>query len=78
MRYLLLAVCLLISVSCYSPEPIPTCTWPSVQLKDVPISLKETQSYDMDNFFKGFNLKFNLSQSAPNFVHLPEKLQMVK
>ena len=30
----------------------------------------------MNDFFYGFNLEFNLSDSAPDFVHLAKKLKV--
>ena len=44
---------------CYSPEPLPTCTTPKIQLNKLPVSVNELQTYDLNNLFTGFNLQFN-------------------
>jgi len=59
MKYLLATLLLLLLPSltlCYSPEPLPFCQQPSVLLKDLPISLHETQAFNMNELFYGFNL----------------------
>lgn len=81
MKYLLVTVitCLLASsLLAYSPEPVPICQQPSVHLKSLPISLHEMQTYNMNDFFYGLNLEFNLSESAPDFVRLSQKLRLNK
>ncbi len=73
MKYLLAALVTLLLAStllAYSPEPIPICQQPSVNLKDLPISLFETQTFNMNDFFYGLNLEFNLSETTPDFVRL--------
>ncbi len=70
MKYLFVAFLVVSIASGLSPEPIPTCTPPKYEANDIPISLNEVQSYDLDDYFTGFNLEFNLSSSAPDFVYL--------
>lgn len=70
MKYLFLALLLISVGSAMSPEPVPSCTSPRFQMSDIPISLNEVQSYNLDEYFTGFNLEFNLSSSAPDFVYL--------
>lgn len=41
-----------------SPEPVPTCSKPDILLKDLPISPFEVQSFNMNDIFKGYNLKY--------------------
>lgn len=77
MKYLLVTLLLLISPAlCYSPEPLPLCQQPTVLLKDLPISLFETQAFNMNEMFYGFNLEYNVSASAPNFVSINKKIKV--
>lgn len=77
MKYLLLLFLIWTSLS-YSPQPVPTCNPPSVTLKDVPITLHETQLYNVNDFFTGFNLQYNLSSSAPAFAFFRKKFSLEK
>ena len=52
-----------------SPEPVPTCSTPHITLKDFPISLQETQSFNANDIFRGYNLNYSLI-GAPNFVFM--------
>ncbi len=70
MKYLFLALLLIGIGFANSPEPVPSCTAPRFQMSDIPISLNEVQSYNLDEYFTGFNLEFNLSSTAPDFVYL--------
>jgi hypothetical protein len=36
------------------------------------------QLYNLDDYFTGFNLEFNLSSSAPDFVRLKQKTEVVR
>ena len=79
MKYLFVALITLIlatTLLAYSPEPIPICQQPSVNLKDLPISLMETQTFNLNELFYGFNLEFNLSDSAPDFARIGQKLRL--
>ena len=78
MKYLLVAVLLLTLGTALSPEPIPSCSVPKIQLKDLPVSVNEIQSFNVNDLFTGFNLDFELSSSAPDFVRLKEKTVQVK
>lgn len=71
MKYLFVVLSLLLWAGIgYSPEPLPTCTTPKIQLSSLPVSLNEIQSINLNNLFTGFNLDFNLSSSTPDFVYL--------
>lgn len=78
MKYLFTIILLLVAASSLSPEPVPTCTGPRFQPNDIPISLNEVQTYNLDEYFTGFNLEFNLSSSAPDFAYLTQKTDVVK
>ena len=78
MKYLFVICSVLVLALALSPEPIPTCNGPKFQLKDIPVSLGETLSYNIDDYFTGFNLEFNLSSSAPNFAYLTHKTDTVR
>lgn len=52
-----------------SPEPVPTCNVPHITLKDLPISLNEVQSFNVNDIFKGYNLNYSLI-GAPSFAFL--------
>lgn len=74
MKYLFVVLLVLVwTASCVSPEPVPTCTTPKIQLNELPISVNEVQTFDLNNIFTGFNLDFNLSATAPDFVYLTGK-----
>lgn len=80
MKYLFVVLTILLTyqVSTYSPEPLPTCTTPKIQLNQFPISLHEVQSFPVDDLFTGFNLDFNLTDDAPDFVLLRDKTTKIK
>ena len=56
----LLLFSLVIVALAISPEPVPTCSRPDITLKDLPISPNEMQTYNLNDIFKGYNLKYNL------------------
>lgn len=58
-----------------STEPVPSCRPNLAGFKDIPVAIGEYQMYDIDGFFTGFNLEFELSPEAPSFAHLTEKLE---
>ena len=79
MKYLFVVVSLLACTAlCLSPEPLPTCTTPKIQLNMLPVSLNEIQTFNLNNLFTGFNLDFNLSSSTPDFVYLTGKTEQIK
>jgi hypothetical protein len=73
----LLCLALLFSLISASKVPVPTCTSPKVALQDFPISLHETQSFDMNDVFSGYNLNITIP-TKPEFVFLREKLFKLK
>ena len=79
MKYLFVVVSLVACTAlCLSPEPLPTCTTPKIQLNMLPVSLNEIQTFNLNNLFTGFNLDFNLSSSTPDFVYLTGKTEQIK
>ena len=70
---LVLAICLLATVHA-SKVPLPSCNSPKIALQDWPISLHETQQFNLDNFFSGYNLNLTIP-SKPDFVQLRPKIQ---
>lgn len=42
------------------------------------MSVNEIQTFNVNDLFTGFNLDFNLSSTAPDFVQLTEKTVLVK
>lgn len=78
MKYLF-AIFLLVGIGlALSPEPIPTCNGPRFEPNDIPVSLHETQTYNLDDYFTGFNLEFNLTSAAPDFAYLTQKSDLVR
>ena len=75
MKYLLLCILLIGTALTISPEPAPTCSPPSFNLQELPITVGETQTFNMDDFFTGFNMQYDLSATAPTFAHLREKFE---
>lgn len=76
MRLLLLLAITVLAMA-LSPEPVPTCSVPDITLKDLPISLNEIQTFNINDIFKGYNLNYTLV-GAPNFVFLREKFRLFK
>lgn len=74
--FLILAA-LLLSLAAASVAPVPTCNSPRIALQDLPISLRETQSFDLNDFFSGYNLNFSVI-TKPEFVFLRDKLTTLK
>jgi hypothetical protein len=68
---------LLLSLATASKAPIPSCNSPRIALQDFPISIQETQSFDMNDIFTGYNLNITIP-SRPEFVFLREKLTTLK
>lgn len=60
-----------------SKVPIPTCNSPKVTFNDFPISLQETQSFNMNDYFSGYNLKITIP-NRQDFVYLREKVTKLK
>lgn len=73
----LLLVTLLFSLAQASVAPVPSCSSPRIALQDLPISLRETQSFDLNDFFSGYNLNFSIP-TKPEFVFLRDKLTTLK
>lgn len=69
-RYLLLAAALLLACS-QTTDIKPTCNTPYT-LSYIPISIQETEVFDMDDYISGFNLQLEM-QDQPSFVHLSDK-----
>lgn len=76
MRLLLLLSIIVIAFA-ISPEPVPTCSRPDITLKDLPISPYETQSFNINDNFKGYNLQYTLI-GQPDFVSLRPKFELFK
>lgn len=55
-----------------SNVPAPTCSSPHYGYKDLPISLQESQTFNLDDIFSGYNLSFSIS-NKPNFTFLHVK-----
>ena len=45
-----------------SKVPIPVCNAPRVALNDLPISLDETQTFNMNDIFSGYNVRLSIDQ----------------
>ena len=58
MKYLLVTVLLVTLGAGLSPEPIPTCSTPKIELRNLPVSLNEIQTFNVNDLFTGFNLDF--------------------
>jgi hypothetical protein len=58
-----------------SQLPFPTCNSPNLAPSDVPIALDESQFFNMDDIFSGYNLKFSV-KNGPSFVDLKEKMKL--
>jgi hypothetical protein len=56
MKYLFTILLLAAASYALSPEPLPSCTSPKFEANDLPISLNEAQSFNLDDYFTGFNL----------------------
>lgn len=56
---ILLAVLITVGLA-ISKAPVPTCNSPRVNLQDLPISIQETQSFNMNDFFSGYNLNLTI------------------
>ena len=76
MKYLFVGIVLVWAAMALSPEPAPTCSPPTVFFKEFPITLNEIQTFNVDDLFTGFNLQYNLSSSAPDFVHFRDKFKL--
>lgn len=74
---LVLLLSIIVLVLTISPEPVPTCSRPDITLKDLPISLKEVQHFNLNDIFKGYNLNYSLI-GAPEWVHLRNKFELFK
>lgn len=70
MKYLFVALLLASVGICLSPEPVPHCSYPKYAASEFPITLHEVQKFNLDEYFTGFNLEFNLTSSRPDFVYL--------
>lgn len=76
--WLLLGLALLLTVvSPASKAPVPTCNSPKINLLDFPISLHETQTYNMNDIFSGYNLNLTIP-TKPSFVNIREKISKLK
>jgi len=73
----LLLAAVLLSLAAASRVPVPSCSSPKINLQDFPISLQETQSFDMNDIFSGYNLNITIP-NRPDFVFLREKLTTLK
>lgn len=72
-----LSVCLLallfVLSTCASRQPTPNCTAPKVILRDLPISPQEMQSFNLNNFFTGYNLNIS-ANTKPEFATLNPRI----
>ena len=68
MKYLLILLVIALAFA-QNSEPVPSCHPNFAGFKDFPVAVGEYQMYNIDDFFTGFNLDFQLSDS-PSFVHL--------
>jgi hypothetical protein len=74
----MLIFCLLLAfASSLSPEPLAVCTSPTAEFNDFPISLQETQSFNPNEMFRGYNLRYELL-NPPDFVYIRDKMKLTK
>lgn len=66
----LLCLALLLTLSAASKVPVPTCSSPKTPLLDLPISINEVQSWNLNDIFSGYNLNITIPSSKPEFVFL--------
>lgn len=74
---LLLLLALLALLASASKVPVPTCNAPRISELYLPISLQETQTFNMDEFFGGYNLNYDIV-SKPAYVGIRSKLFTLK
>jgi hypothetical protein len=75
LHLLLLAALSLLTLA--SKVPVPTCNAPRISEVYLPISLQETQTFNMDDFFGGYNLNFDIV-SKPTHVGIRQKVFPLK
>jgi hypothetical protein len=68
---------LLLSTTLSSKVPEPSCNSLKGKLFDIPISLYETQNYNMNDYFSGYNLNITIPKK-PDFVYIREKITKIK
>lgn len=56
----ILLLAAIVTIAAASKTPVPTCNSPKIALQDLPISLQETQTFNMDDFFSGYNLNITI------------------
>jgi hypothetical protein len=45
-----------------SKVPVPVCNAPRVSLNDLPISLDEIQTFNMNDIFSGYNIRLSIDK----------------
>lgn len=58
---------------CSNP-PLPTCESPTISVKDLPISLRQRQVFNMHDIFSGYNLNITVP-NMPSWVSVKPKIQ---
>jgi len=74
---LLLLALLSVQILSISRAPIATCNSPRQGMIELPISLQETQSFNLDDMFSGYNLAFSIPNQN-NYTYLRSKLSTLK
>jgi len=64
-------------VALSSRAPVPTCNSPREGYIDLPISLQETQSFNLDDMFSGYNLAFSIPNKN-NYTYIRDKFKLIK
>jgi hypothetical protein len=59
-KSMMLLVIGLLAIAMASKIPLPTCNAPKLALSSLPITLDETQTYNMNDIFSGYNLKLTI------------------
>jgi len=60
-----------------SRAPSPICNAPRTGFIDLPISLLETQTFNLDDMFSGYNLAFSIP-NKPEYTFIRDKLTTLK
>lgn len=55
---MLLFFTLIALASSLSPEPLAVCAAHRAEMNDYPISLQETQTFNPNDLFRGYNLRY--------------------
>lgn len=73
----LLVLAAVLCAALASKVPVPTCNSPRISFNDFPISLQETQSFNMNEYFSGYNLNITIP-NRQEFVFIREKVTKLK